>query len=101
MSLYIALCFGENCTKHYIYWLSFVFFCFAVSIQKSIIDFKSKLCWMNCDSLVNGVRTMINYIYRRGRVREIEIELHWKARNTLVLRQILNSKTTLILGQRE
>ena len=78
-----------------------LFFCFAVSIQKSIIDFKSKLCWMNCDSLVNGVRTMINYIYRRGRGREIEIELHWKARNTLVLRQILNSKTTLILGQRE
>jgi len=34
-------------------------------------------------------------------MREIEIELYWKARTTLILGQILNPKTTLILGRRE
>jgi len=33
--------------------------------------------------------------------KEIEIELYWKARTTLILGQILNPKTTLILGRRE
>ena len=34
-------------------------------------------------------------------MREIEIELYWKARTALILGQILNPKTTLILGRRE
>ena len=33
--------------------------------------------------------------------REIEIELYWKARTTLILGQILNPETTLVLGRRE
>ena len=34
-------------------------------------------------------------------MREIEIELYWKARTALILGQILKPKTTLILGRRE